>query len=79
MSQPQASKGPTTGTHPLRGRWAKFAQAVLDADGDWVELDVGDGVKQSRGYAEVYRFVGAQFAEVRKVGGILYGRMREPK
>ena len=79
MSQPQASKGPTTGTHPLRGRWAKFAQAVLDADGDWVELDVSDVPKQSRGYAEVYRFVGTRFAEVRKIKGILYGRMKESK
>ncbi len=78
MPQPVASKGPTTGTHQARGKWAEFAQAMVDADGEWVEMEMGDtGTTHNRGYAEVYRCIGVRYAEVRRISGILYGRMRE--
>lgn len=78
MSEPVASKGPTTGTHPLRGKWAGFAQAMVDADGEWIEMEMTDRkAGHNRGYAEVYRCIGTRYAEVRKISGILYGRMRK--
>ena len=78
MPQPVTSKGPTTGTRQSRGKWAEFAQAVIDADGEWVEMDVFDeAVSQSRGYGDVYRYIGTTYAEVRKIRGIMYGRMKE--
>ncbi len=49
---------------------------MLDADGDWVETEVGNA-NSSVGYSSVYRFIGTRFAEVRKINGIMYGRMKE--
>ena len=77
MSKPVASEGPTTGTHQRKGKWAEFAQAILGADGEWVELEVSDETYQSSGYTEVYRYIGARYAEIRKIRGVMYGRKKE--
>ena len=49
---------------------------MIDADGDWVEIEAGNA-GPSIGYSSVYRYIGTRYAEVRKIDGILYGRMRK--
>ncbi len=77
MSLPQASKGPTTARKStLAGIWVDFAKAMIDADGDWVEIELDDREARSA-YTSVHRYIGTQYADVHYLSGILYGRMKE--
>ena len=72
---PITSKGPAT---RAGGRYTQFAKDVIDAQGEWVEIDLGrDGA--SNAYRDTLMRVGQKFAEVTQRKGILYGRMKESK
>ena len=71
MSTPQPSTGPPA-PRTSSGKFAQFAQAVVDADGEWVEQDAPDVNPTVR----TVQAIGQLVAEVRQRDGVVYARMR---
>ncbi|KKK59047.1 hypothetical protein LCGC14_3038300 [marine sediment metagenome] len=65
------SQGP-----PPRHRLADFAEDVIKAKGDWVQLDIEDKDKRNV-YTQALKHIGQEYAEVTQVKDVLYGRLKE--
>ncbi|KKN15595.1 hypothetical protein LCGC14_0984450 [marine sediment metagenome] len=72
MTTPQPSKGPDR--VPTPANYQEFADAVIDADGEWIEMEIGH-IRASHG-TSIERQIGHLVAEVSVRNGTAYGRMR---
>ena len=77
MEQPQASDGPGKALRGTRHRedFELFAQAVIEADGEWVEMKVTGPAKGLQSNL-LYR-IGRHYAEVSTRKDTVYGRMKK--
>ena len=78
MSHTQKSAGPQDVRISNAGKWAVFGTEIVNAEGDWVEIELTDDeTRNAAGYASVYARIGRERAEVVKRDDIMYGRMKE--
>ncbi len=78
MEQPKPSKGPGPAVHGRpnqRPDFVRFAKAVVEADGEWVEMKI-DAPTRGLHVSLLYQ-IARLTTEVRTRKGIAFGRMRK--
>ena len=70
------SEGPPLHPRSKATVLSKFAERVIAADGEWVQMRL-DSEHKGNSYTHVLKCIGREYAEVTQANGVLYGRMKE--